>query len=126
MKQLFVLIGAAAILLTGLLSVRAADDKQAREIFDKLVAAQLAGNYDAFVSDADDQIKAALTKTQFDAASKLLNERLKGGYSETFLGELNQHGYQVFLYRLRPKDGSDDWLGTMSLKDDKVAGIYFR
>ena len=54
-----------------------------------------------------------------------MNKRTSGGYDITFLGELNQHGYQVFLYRLRFKDGGDDILGTMSLKDDKVGGIYF-
>jgi hypothetical protein len=125
MKTSFILIAVAIIFSTSLLSVRAADDKQAQTIFDNLLAAQLAGDYNAFVADADDQVKAALTKTQFDAASKIVSGQLKGGYDETFLGELNQRGYQIFLYRLRPKDGSDDMLGTMSLKDDKVAGIYF-
>lgn len=125
MKNLFILIAVAAISSTGLLSVRAADDKQAQKIFDRLLAAQLAENYDAFVADANDQLKGALTKTQFDAASTVIKKRLIGGYNETFLGELNQRGYQVFLYRLRPKDGGDDLLGTMSLKNDKVGGIYF-
>ena len=125
MKNLFTLIAVAAILSTSLLTVRAADDKQAQTIFDKLLAAQLAGNYDAFVADANDQLKAALTKTQFDSASKVIKKRLIDGYNETFLGELNQRGYQVFLYRLRPKDGGDDLLATMSLKDGKIGGIYF-
>ncbi len=75
---------------------------------------------------SDDNLKAALTRTQFDAASNLINKRTSGGYDTTFLGELNQHGYQVFLYRLRFKDGGDDILGTMSLMDDKVGGIYFK
>jgi hypothetical protein len=53
-------------------------------------------------------------------------QRTSSGYEATFLGELNQRGYQVFLYRLRFKDGGDDMLGTMSLKADKVGGIYFK
>ena len=107
-------------------SLRAADSVQAQKIFQGLLAAQAAKDYDAFVADADDQLKAALTRTQFDAASNLLNRRTAGGYDTTFLGELNQHGYQVFLYRLRFKDGGDDILGTMSLMADKVGGIYFK
>jgi hypothetical protein len=71
-------------------------------------------------------LKAALTKTQFDASSDLMIQRTSGSYDTTFLGELNQHGYQVFLYRLRFKDGGNDMLGTMSLKDDKVGGIFFK
>jgi hypothetical protein len=106
-------------------TVRAADSAQAEKIFKSLLAAQTAKDYNAFVADADDNLKAALTKTQFDAAADLLNKRTSDGYETTFLGELNQHGYQVFLYRLRFKDGGDDILGTMSLKDDKVGGIYF-
>ena len=97
-----------------------------KKIFKNLLAAQTAKDYDAFVADDDDNLKAALTKTQFDAASNFIIKRTNGGYETTFLGELNQHGYQVFLYRLRFKDGGDDILGTMNLKDDKVGGIYFK
>lgn len=50
MKNLFILIAVAAIFSTSVLSVRAADDKQAQKMFDQLVAAQLAGNYKAFVA----------------------------------------------------------------------------
>ncbi len=125
MKKLYVWIALAAIFSTSVLSVRATDDQQAQKIFDTLLGAQLAGDYDVFVADANDQLKAALTRTQFDAASKIIKSRLKGGYREAYLGELNQRGYEVFLYRLRPNDGGDDLLATMSLKDSKVGGIYF-
>jgi hypothetical protein len=107
-------------------ALHAADVAQAEKIFKRLIAAQMAKDYDAFVADADDNVKAALTKTQFEASSNLMIKRTSEGYDLTSLGELNQHGYQVFLYRLRFKDGSDDMLGTMSLKDDKVSGIYFK
>ena len=103
----------------------ATDNAQAEKIFKGLLAAQAANNYDAFVVDADDVLKAALTKTQFEASSNIMNKRMGPGYETTFLGELNQRGYQVFLYRLRFKDGGDDMLATMSLKNDKVGGIYF-
>jgi hypothetical protein len=107
-------------------TLRAADNAQAEKIFKNLIAAQTAKDYDAFVADADDILKAALTKSQFEASSNLMNKRTGGGYDITFLGELNQQGYQVFLYRLRFTDGGDDILGTMSLKNDKVGGIYFK
>jgi len=66
-----------------------------------------------------------LTKTQFDASSDLMIARLKGGCDIDSLGELNQKGFAVYLYRLRFKDGTDDMLGTLTLKDGQVAGIYF-
>ena len=107
-------------------ALRAADNTQAEKIFKGLLAAQTAKDYEAFLADADDNVKAALTKTQFEASSNLMIQRTSSGYEATFLGRLNQRGYQVFLYRLRFKDGGDDMLGTMSLKADKVGGIYFK
>jgi len=103
---------------------RAEDDAQARILFDKLLAANDADDYDAFVANADDGLKGALTKTQFDAVASMMTKRAEGGREVAFLGELNQSGYEVYLYRLRFKDG--DVLGTMALKDGKIAGIFFK
>ena len=94
-------------------------------MFKKLLTAQQSKNYDAFVADGTDQLKAALSKTQFEASSNILNARFKGGYDSSFLGELNQKGFEVYLYRLRFKDDGDDMLATLSLKDGKVGGIWF-
>ncbi len=115
-----------ALLFLSSTVLHATDAVQAEKIFVGLLAAQTAKDYNAFIADADDKVKAALTPSMFEAASNLIIKRTSGGYDITFLGELNQHGYQVFLYRLRFKDGGDDMLGTMSLKDDKVGGIYFK
>jgi len=90
-----------------------------------MLSAQEAHNYDEFVADADDNLKAALSQTQFDAASNLITKKLKDGYDLSPLGELKQKGFQVFLYRLRPKADGDDLLATLSIKDGKVGGILF-
>lgn len=103
----------------------AGNPAQADAIFKKLLAAEAGKDYDAFVADGTTLLKAALSKTQFEASSDILNARFKSGYETVFLGELNQSGYEVYLYRLRFKDGGDDILGTLSLKDGKVGGIYF-
>jgi len=117
------LIFAAVCLIP--LAAHAVTDEQAGQIFQKLLQAQKERDYAAFIADADDQVKAALSQTQFEASSNILNKRFAGGYDVKFLGALNQRGYQVFLYRLRCKDGGDDLLGTLSIKDGKVGGIYF-
>ena len=102
------------------------NQQMADHIFHHIIDAQVHKDYDAFIANGTLELKAALTKTQFDATSDLMNPRLKGGYEINPLGELNQRGFQVYLYRLRFKDGGDDILGTMSLKDGQVAGIYFK
>ncbi len=102
-----------------------AHSNQADQIFQQLVTAQMADDYDAFVSQGTPQLKAALTKTQVDAASSILSPRLKAGYDVDFFGQLNQRGFQIYLYRLRFKQG-DDVLATMTLKGSQVAGILFQ
>ena len=104
----------------------AVDQAAADILFHQLLDAQATKNYDAFVAHGTLQLKAALTKTQFDASSDLMIARLKGGCDVDSLGELNQRGLQVYLYRLSFKDGGDDMLGTMALKNGQVAGIYFK
>lgn len=116
---------AALFLSTAILTARAEDDAQAQTLFNKLLAAQTARDYNAFVQDADDGVKAALTATQFNASCDILNARTKGGYDVAFLGELNKNGIEIYLYRLRFKDGGNDLLATLSLRNGKVAGILF-
>jgi hypothetical protein len=44
----------------------------------------------------------------------------------TYLGDLNQGGYQVTLWRIRIKSSSDDLLATLSMKDGKVGGFWIK
>ncbi|MCE0485093.1 MAG: hypothetical protein LV479_12760 [Methylacidiphilales bacterium] len=116
----------AALFLTATQFVRADNQETADGLFHQLLNAQVAGDYSAFVAHGTTELKAALTKTQFDASCELLAPRLNGGYDLAALGELNQKGYQIYLYRLRFKGGGDDLLATLTLKDGEVAGIYFK
>ncbi len=119
----FFLILSAVLLAAG--PAWAEDDAAARLLFDKMLAAQDTKDYDAFIANGTDELKAALTRTQFEASSDILQADAAGGEREvTFLGELNQRGYEIYLYRLRFKTG--DLLGTMTLQDGKVAGIWFK
>ncbi len=116
----------AALFLMTSLCLHAEDMARGNAIFQQLIKAQMARDYDAFVADGTLELKAALSKSQFDASSELMTKRCAVGYDLTPLGELKQKGYEIYLYRLRFKDGSDDMLGTLTLKDGKVAGIYFK
>jgi hypothetical protein len=98
------------------------NDAQARVLFDQLLAATDAKDYDAFVANADETLRGALAKSQFDAVSDMMTRH--GSHTVTFLGELNKPGYEIYLYRVHYQD--EDVLGTMALKDGKVAGIYFK
>jgi len=115
---------AAAVLSAA--SAFAATDQEATATFQKLLDAQAGHDYQAFIADATDTIKAGLSQTQFEAASNILDKRFKAGYEKQLLGELNQRGCQIYLFKITCKDGGDDLLGTLALKDGKVAGIFYK
>ena len=116
----------AAILLGALVSVGAAEPPPgAQAASDKLLSAIAAADYASFVADGDAAFKG-LKKEQFDAVAAQLGPRFKTGYEATYLGELNQRGYQVTLWRLRFKVGGDDALATLSLKDETVGGYWIK
>ena len=116
-------IVAAAAMLTSV-SAYADPDQATQTIFKNLMAATIANNYDGFVAECDAVMKAALTKPMLEGVSKQIEPRAKQGYDAQYLGELNQHGYEVHLWRLRFKDGGDDALATLSVKDGKAGGFY--
>ena len=118
------LLAFASIFLPAL-QVRADNPAQAEQVMRKLIAATTAKDYPAFIADGTDEVKAALSKPQFEAVAAMVEARFKAGYDLAALGELNQKGFEVYLYRLRFKDSGDDMLATLSLKDGKVGGIFF-
>ena len=105
-------------------SARAEPDPTVQSIFKNLMAATVANDHERFLADCDDTMKAALTAPKLESVSKLIEPRTKGGYDSDYLGELNQRGFSVHLWRLRFKDGGDDMLATMSMKDGKVGGFF--
>ncbi len=123
LKSLFAAVAATLLMST---PVFADPDQPTQDIFKTLLSATISDNYDAFVSVCDNTMKAAITKTQLDAVSSQVAPRAKDGYDPQYLGELNQRGFAVHLWRLRFKAGGDDVLATLSVKDGKAGGFYLR
>ena len=116
------MIIAAAVFTT--VSAYAEPDQTTQTIFKNLMAATVSDNYEGFIAECDAPMKAALTKPMLEGVSKQIEPRAKQGYDSQYLGELSQHGYKVHLWRLRFKDGGDDVLATLSVKDGKAGGFY--
>lgn len=115
------------VLVLGVLGLaRAADPSaEAKAASDKLIAAIAAADHAAFVADGDAAFKG-LKKEVFDAVAAQLVPRFRAGYEVAYLGEMKQQGYQVTLWKLSFKDGGDDALATLSMKDGKVGGYWIR
>jgi len=91
----------------------------------KLLSAISSDDYAAFVADGNAAFQA-LKKDYFQGVVSQLATKLRDGYDITYLGDLNQCGYQVTLWRIRIKSSSDDLLATLSMKDGKVGGFWIK
>ena len=97
-----------------------------RATLDKLLKAIETNDYDSFVADGTNAFKAAMTKQMMQGVSGQFSPRIKKGYTCSYLGELKQQGCQVLLWKLAYKDGGDDTLAKLVLKDGKVAGFWLQ
>jgi hypothetical protein len=102
------------------------DSSAAEIILTKILHAVENNDLSGFVADGDNQFKAAITKQMFDGLNTMLAPRMKKGYKVVSLGTLNQKGCQVYLKKLVFKDGGDDILARLTLRDSKVAGFWFQ
>jgi hypothetical protein len=120
------LLAAGVLFLCAGMSLIAAEPPlEAKTASAQLLEAIVSGDYAAFVANGDAAFRG-LTKPQFDAVAAQLGPHLKAGYESTYLGELNQKGFQVTLWRLRFQSGGDDALATLSLKDGKIGGFWIK
>src|SRR5436853_313021 len=92
-------------------------DPSVQKTFDKLLSAIKASDREMFVADATDAVKQVITQQVMDGLSKQLGSRLKKGYDAAYLCQLKQAGHQVHLWKLTFKDGGDDVVIRVALKD---------
>jgi hypothetical protein len=122
--KLLITIAAAAAL--AIVSVQAEPSQRAQALFDNLMAATISNDYDAFVAQCDARMAAAITKQMLEGVSQQIAPRANKGYEVEYLGELNQQAHVVHLWRVRFKDGKDDVLATLSVKDGKAGGFFLK
>ena len=116
----------ATILVGGAVSATAAEAaKEDAEFATKLVGAIENFNYPGFIFDGEAPFQQLKPDAFFAVASKLA-PKLKTGHELTYLGNYQQHGYRVSLWKISFKGGGDDLLATLSVKDGKVGGFYIK
>ena len=115
----------AAVIALPAVSAFAEPDQPTQTAFTNMIAALVADNYNAYIAEWTPEMKtnANLSQPNFDHLSQMMAPRTKQGYDTQYLGELDQHGYKVHLWSLRFKDGSDDVLTTLCMKDGKVGSF---
>jgi hypothetical protein len=94
--------------------------------FKRMLAATESRSLSAFVADGDASFRTDITPAMFNSFSAQFALRLKQGYTTTFVTQLRQDGYAVYVWKLEFKDGRDDLLFTLAVKDGKVGGFFLR
>ena len=101
-------------------------ESAADSILTKLLLAVENNDRGSFIADGDESFKAGITRPLFDGVTAAFAPRMKKGYDVVFLGTLNQKGCLVVLKKLVFKDGGDDVLAKLILRDGKIAGFWFQ
>ena len=121
---MFVIFGFPFFAATGF-AYASKDNSAADIILTKILKAVENNDLGNFFAEGDNQFKVSVTKQMFDNMSATIAPRMKKGYKVVSLGTLNQQGYQLCLSKLVFKDGGDDILARLVLRNGKVAGMWF-
>lgn len=92
----------------------------------RMISAIQANSLPDFVAPGDEAFQAGMTKEMLSSINQSLASRLGQGYSSTFLTRLKQQGFEVYVWKLEFKDGNDDVLVFLALKDGKIGGFWLR
>jgi len=92
----------------------------------KMLVATEDRSLDAFVANGDASFRADISPAMFNSFSAQFGPRLKRGYTTTFLTRLHQEGYAIYVWKVEFKDGGDDMLFTVAVKDGRVGGFSLR
>lgn len=88
-----------------------------------ILKAIASSNYELFTTVGTPAYKAGITLQMFEGVSEQFAPRMAKHYSTTYFGNLKQHQYQIYLWKLSFEEGEDEFVVRMTMDDDKVAGI---
>ena len=99
-----------------------------------LLQAAIDGDYKGFRSECfkegDSDMKLALAqagaKEAFQRASETIAPLCREGYELQFLGSMTQGGSDIYLWKLIPAAGQNQFLVRLALKDGKISGFFFQ
>lgn len=125
MRALRNLLLNAGLLLTFPVLHAAEPTKEDSELANNLVSSIANVDYAGFIANNVDPA-TMMTEEKFAAVAGEIRNRLKVRDTLTYLGDLKQEGCHVTLWRLTFKDGSDDFLLTLRVKNRKIFGFLIR
>ncbi len=116
----------ATLTLASLLPTISAADAPpaATQLCKTLLTAIATNDLAAFQNDGNEAFRSGITKPMFESVSAQLSPLFKDGYESEFLTSLKQRKMDVYLWKITPKTGSDQFVAKLVLEDGKVAGFW--
>ena len=96
----------------------------AQRLVARMIDAVVDESYDAFLADADANLKTHFSRQQFEGLCGLYTQPLKKGYKLDYFGHLKQRGYLVHVWKISTSGAPDEALIRMAVKDGKVGGAW--
>ena len=99
-----------------------------------LLQAAIDGDYKGFrdecFKEGDAEMKLALaqagSREAFQRASETVAPLCRGGYELQFLTSMTQAGSDIYLWKLIPAAGQNQFLVRLALKNGKISGFFFQ
>lgn len=94
-------------------------------IVHQLLDAMAQNDFQAFTSRGTPEF-AALGESQFTPVAGAVAPRLQQGYSVQYLGNLQQQGLDISIWKISFEDQGDDLLATLNVQNGRVGGFFLR
>ncbi len=95
-------------------------------LFTKIIAGVEKNDIAPLLAEGDEKFQAALTPDAFHKGVGILTPRFQSGYETAYFGQLKKLGYDTYVWKLSFKDGGDDLLCILSVKNGKVGGFSIK
>jgi hypothetical protein len=96
---------------------------EAQKLLAKMIEAVKTESYDAFLADADANLKKQLSRQQFEGMCGLYSKPLKKGYTLEYFGQLKQRNMAIYVWKVSATGAQEDVLVRLAVKDGKVGGV---
>ena len=95
----------------------------AEKVLMKMIDAVKAESYDAFLRDADANMKKQLSHQQFEGICGMYAKALKKGYTLEYFGQLRQRGMTVYVWKVSSPGAKEDVLVKLGMRDGKASMV---
>jgi len=115
----------AAFTLTPFAQAASTDGSADQPVVQQLLDSMAQNDYQGFISQGTPEF-AAVGEPQFAQVANAVAPRLQQGYTVQYLGNLQQQGLDISVWKVSFTDQGDDLLATLNVTEGRVGGFFLR